>query len=142
MGFWFSPVSTYSIAPAFHIAADADRLRQLVGNLVGNALRYTPQGGTITLCARPAGGQTHIAVTDSGKGIPAEDLAHVFDRFYLGDAGRDRASGGSGLGLTIAREIARAHQGEVTVESKKGSGSCFTVTLPRNTAKEAKRRSE
>jgi signal transduction histidine kinase len=113
------------------IDGDADRLRQVVGNLVSNALRYTPQGGTIALHARADGDRVKVTVSDSGQGIAPEDLPHVFDRFYRGDAARDRTSGGSGLGLAIAQALVRAHDGTIDVQSAAGQGTTFTVTLSR-----------
>lgn len=112
------------------IHADADRLRQVIGNLVGNALRYTPTGGTVMLRAARDSGFIRVSVSDTGPGIALADLPHVFDRFYRGDAARDRASGGSGLGLPIARALARAHGGDIHVESTPGQGARFTVSLP------------
>jgi signal transduction histidine kinase len=112
------------------VDGDADRLRQVVGNLVSNALRYTPAGGAVTLSARRADHRVRFAVTDTGPGIPAEDLSHVFDRFYRGDAARDRTSGGSGLGLAIARALVEAHGGTIEIESTVGQGATFLVELP------------
>jgi signal transduction histidine kinase len=111
------------------VDGDADRLRQVVGNLVSNALRHTPSGGSVTLFARGGDGPARIAVSDTGQGIPPEDLPHLFDRFYRGDAARDRASGGSGLGLAIARALVEAHGGRIEVESTVGEGTTFTVIL-------------
>ncbi|MFF6997701.1 sensor histidine kinase [Streptomyces sp. NPDC008313] len=110
------------------VIADADRLRQVVGNLVGNALRATAPGGTVTLALGRHGDLACLRVRDTGKGIPAEDLPHLFDRFWRADA-RGRAIGGSGLGLSIARQIVADHQGTITVESTVGAGTAFTVTL-------------
>ena len=112
------------------VDGDADRLRQVVGNLVSNALRYTPVGGTVTLGARSSGSRVRVTVADTGPGIPAKDLPHVFDRFYRGDSARDRASGGSGLGLAIARALVEAHGGTISVESAAGQGAMFLVELP------------
>jgi signal transduction histidine kinase len=116
---------------ALVVDGDADRLRQVIGNLLGNALRYTPEGGAIALRVRPAGDRVRIIVSDTGAGIPAEDLAQVFDRFYRGDAARARASGGSGLGLAIARALVEAHGGTIDVQSTPGQGTTFVVELPR-----------
>ena len=110
------------------VDGDADRLRQVVGNLVGNALRYTQAGGEVALRARREGKQVWMQVSDTGRGIAPEDLPHVFDRFYRGDAARDRASGGSGLGLAIARALVRAHGAEIDVESTLGRGTTFTIS--------------
>ena len=111
------------------VHADADRLRQVVGNLVGNALRATPPGGTVTLSAGQHDGAAVLRVADTGKGIPAEQLPHLFDRFWRADAARGRETGGSGLGLSIARQIVADHGGTVAVESVVGRGTTFTVTL-------------
>ena len=112
------------------IYGDADRLRQVIGNLVSNALRYTPQGGIITLRAYRAAQRIHISVSDTGQGISPQDLPHIFDRFYRADTARDRASGGSGLGLAIARALIEAHSGTVEVHSKLGQGTTFAIALP------------
>jgi signal transduction histidine kinase len=111
------------------VEGDADRLRQVVGNLVSNALRYTPAGGSVALRAWKQGKQVRIAVADTGQGIAPTDLPRVFDRFYRADAARDRASGGSGLGLAIARALVEAHGGEIQVESALGKGTTFTIIL-------------
>jgi signal transduction histidine kinase len=116
---------------AVYVEGDVDRLRQVIGNLVSNALCYTPRDGAITLHARQAEHLIRIAVTDTGQGIAPADLSHVFDRFYRSDNARDRASGGSGLGLAIARAWVEAHGGEIEVESTVGKGSTFQITLPR-----------
>ncbi|HEY9328302.1 MAG TPA: ATP-binding protein [Streptomyces sp.] len=108
---------------------DADRLRQVVGNLVGNALRATAPGGTVALELRQEERTAVIRVRDTGKGIPAEHLPHLFDRFWRADPARGRATGGSGLGLAIARQIVTDHGGTITVESTVGSGTTFVVSL-------------
>lgn len=114
------------------ISGDADRLGQVLINLLGNALQYTPNGGHVTLSAREEGREVLIAVTDTGVGIPAEHLPHLFTRFYRVDPSRSRASGGgSGIGLTIARRLVEAHGGRIWAESSGGGrGSTFTFTLP------------
>ncbi len=113
------------------VRADRRRVAQVVHNLVANALRYTPAGGRITLRAseRPEGGVA-VEVEDTGWGIPAEHLPHIFDRFYRVDPSRTRGTGGSGLGLTIAKRIVEAHGGSLDVESEPGRGSRFRFTLP------------
>lgn len=110
---------------------DQTRLRQIVGNLLENALLHSPAGGAVAVTAGPGnGGGVVIAIRDNGPGIPAADLPYVFDRFYRVDPSRARATGGVGLGLTIARQLARAHGGDLTAESPPDSGSVFTLTLP------------
>ncbi|WP_433789851.1 sensor histidine kinase [Actinoplanes sp. CA-252034] len=111
--------------PVVH--ADPVRLRQVVGNLVSNAIRYTPAGGTVTVTAS----QSTITVRDTGIGISEEDLPRVFDRFWRADESRSRATGGSGLGLAITRKLVEAHGGTITVQSTPGMGTVFTVRLPR-----------
>ncbi|HYL08869.1 MAG TPA: HAMP domain-containing sensor histidine kinase [Candidatus Udaeobacter sp.] len=108
------------------IEVDPARLRQVIGNLLSNALRHTPSGGSVTVSLGSAGDQVTVAVADSGEGIPPELLPRVFERFVKGPR-----STGSGLGLAIARDIVRAHGGTLTVESKPGQGARFVVSLPR-----------
>ncbi len=116
---------------ALTITADVGRLDQVLGNLMGNALRHTPRGGAITLRAEPVDGGVRIMVSDTGEGIPAEDLPYIFDRFWRGDRARSRLGGaGSGLGLAIARQLVRAHGGRIRVESELGQGTTFTIELP------------
>lgn len=110
------------------IKVDLDRLVQVLGNLISNALRHTPAGGHIRLAAEN-GQQLVLRVQDSGAGIAPDDLPHVFDRFYRGDKSRS-PNGESGLGLAIARSIVEAHNGRITVTSTPGQGTTFTITLP------------
>ncbi|MFE0423620.1 sensor histidine kinase [Streptomyces sp. NPDC058953] len=113
------------------LAADPVRLRQAVGNLVSNAVRHTPRGGSVTLRAAPDGPEAlTIEVADTGAGIAAEDLPYVFDRFWRADKSRNRRTGGSGLGLAIVRRLAEAHGGSVSARSTPGKGSVFTLRLP------------
>jgi len=117
------------------VPADPARISQVLHNLLANALRHTPAGGTISLHAGyEAGERQHVWLTvqDSGEGIAAEHLPHVFDRFYRGDPARSRATGGAGLGLAIVRAIVEAHGGQVSAASDgiPGHGSAFTVRLP------------
>jgi signal transduction histidine kinase len=125
------------------VRGDAERLRQLVVNLLLNGLRFTPPGGRVTVRCRRDRGQAVVAVADTGVGIAPEDLPHIFERFYRADPARARAGsasgsldrdrtigGGAGLGLPIARWIAEAHGGSITVQSEPGEGSVFTVRLP------------
>ncbi|MFH8580368.1 sensor histidine kinase [Streptomyces zaomyceticus] len=109
---------------------DPDRLRQALGNLVGNAVRHTAPGGGVRLELAERDELVRIAVRDTGSGIPAADLPRLFDRFWRADAARGRATGGSGLGLSIARQIVADHHGAVEVASEVGVGSVFTVVLP------------
>ncbi|MEU6576105.1 ATP-binding protein [Streptomyces sp. NPDC046805] len=109
--------------------ADADRLRQVVGNLVGNALRATAPGGSVTLAVTRRGASAVLRVRDTGKGIAPADLPHLFDRFWRADPSRGRTTGGSGLGLSIARQIVTDHAGTIEVTSRVGVGTTFTVTL-------------
>ncbi|MBM9504504.1 sensor histidine kinase [Actinacidiphila acididurans] len=113
------------------LTADPVRLRQAIGNLVSNAVRHTPPGGAVTLRATtPAPDTVTVDVTDTGTGIPPSDLPRVFDRFWRADKSRTRRTGGSGLGLPIARKLAEAHGGTITATSTPGEGSTFTLTLP------------
>ncbi|MGQ9490233.1 MAG: sensor histidine kinase [Anaerolineae bacterium] len=111
------------------VIGDADRLKQLLLNLVVNALTYTPAGGAVTLTLRRSHGWVQVIVADTGHGIAPEDLPHIFERFYRADRSRARP-GGSGLGLSIAQWIAQAHGGRIEAESMVGVGSTFTVWLP------------
>jgi two-component system sensor histidine kinase BaeS len=104
-------------------------MAQVLGNLVGNALRYTPPNGKITLGARLIGQTVILQIRDTGSGIAAADLPHVFERFYRADPARQQ-SGASGLGLAIAKGIVEAHGGVISVESMLGQGTTFTITLP------------
>ena len=110
--------------------ADPDRLEQVVRNLVANAVRHTPPGGLVLLAAAAADGTVVVQVKDTGEGIPAEDLPHVFERFYRAGAARERDRGGAGLGLALVKELTEAMGGRVGVESTVGAGSTFTLRLP------------
>jgi two-component system sensor histidine kinase BaeS len=113
------------------VRVDADRIGQVLGNLLENALRHTPSGGTVTVSARPAGRDVELLVSDTGEGIPIEHLPHVFERFYRVDAARDRTHGGSGIGLAIAKALVDAHGGQIGADSPgPGRGATFTVRLP------------
>lgn len=110
---------------------DAERLERVMRNLLENALRYTPRAGTVTVRAETAEpGWIEIAVSDTGVGIPREDQARIFERFFRSDKSRERMGGHSGLGLAIVREIIEAHGGTVTVESEVGQGTTFRLTVP------------
>ena len=112
------------------VMGDADRLRQVLDNLINNAIRYTPAGGRIELSLHCTGNEAVITVADTGQGIAPEDLPHIFDRFYRADKARTRAAGGTGLGLSIVKWIVDAHHGRVEVESTLGEGSTFRIHLP------------
>ena len=113
------------------VLADADRLEQILINLISNALRYTPAGGSVTVAAEAHDFFVQISVRDTGLGIASEHLAHIFERFYRVDKSRARQSGGTGIGLTITRHLVYAQGGEIWVESAgAGMGTAFFVTLP------------
>ncbi|PWV47844.1 ATP-binding protein [Nocardiopsis sp. L17-MgMaSL7] len=112
------------------LVADRTRMLQLLGNLVGNALRHTPEGGTVTVQAYRAGPDAVIRVVDTGVGIAEQDLPHVFDRFWRADRSRNRRTGGSGLGLAIVRGLVELHGGSVTADSTVGEGTAFTLRMP------------
>ncbi|MFI5843716.1 sensor histidine kinase [Catenuloplanes sp. NPDC051500] len=119
-----------SYDPELPIVADPVRLRQVVGNLISNAVRHTPAGGTVAIGAGVAADELLITVADTGSGIAPEDLPHVFDRFWRADHSRRRVTGGSGLGLAIVRDLAAAHGGGVEVVSTLGAGTTVTVRVP------------
>jgi signal transduction histidine kinase len=113
------------------VLADEDRALQILTNLLGNALQYTPQNGTVTVTIEREKTFAKFSIRDTGIGIPAEYLAHIFDRFYRVDKSRSRAHGGSGIGLTIAKHLVEAHGGKIWAESAgENTGSVFMFTLP------------
>lgn len=112
------------------VLGDAARLRRLFRSLLSNAVRYTDAGGTLRLRSWRDGDVVRVSIQDTGIGIPPESLGQIFDRFYRADPARSRESGGSGLGLSLARWIAQAHGGSIAVKSETGRGSTFTVSLP------------
>lgn len=112
--------------PNLWVSVDPRRIRQVLGNLLSNALRYSPPGSTITVSARRRGDEIWVSVQDQGPGIPEEDLPHIFERFYKAD--KSRAEGGTGLGLAIAKEIVAAHGGRIWAENS--GGACFTFAIP------------
>ncbi|NOZ50590.1 MAG: HAMP domain-containing protein [Chloroflexi bacterium] len=115
------------------VMADPARITQVMLNLLGNALQYTPTGGRVTVRAQHDGRYVIFEVADTGLGVPAADLPHLFERFYRVDKSRSRASGGSGIGLTISKHIVEAHGGRIWAQSEGvGRGSSFTFTLPVN----------
>jgi len=111
------------------VVGDGDRLGQIAANLLSNALRYTEPGGEVRLSVRRETHDAVLEVTDTGIGIAPEDLRHIFTRFWRGDRSRSRATGGAGIGLAIVRELVRAHDGRIDVESTPGRGSRFRVIL-------------
>jgi len=121
---------TADIAPGVIITCDQGKVGQIIHNLIDNALKYTPDGGEIRLTLTAERSYAVLTVTDNGVGIPQEDQAHIFDRFYRVDKARSRATGGTGLGLSIVQEMVTMHGGEIAVESAPGMGSTFTVRLP------------
>ncbi len=112
------------------VDGDSGRLAQVLRNLLDNALRYTPPGGQVTASVEAGRNEVTVLVSDTGSGITAEDLPHVFDRFYRADPSRSRSSGGSGLGLAIAKQLVEAHGGRIWAESGPGRGSVFAFALP------------
>jgi two-component system phosphate regulon sensor histidine kinase PhoR len=116
--------------PNLRVHADEEALRQILSNLVDNAVKYTPAGGRVTVRCRASGKMVEIAVTDTGVGIPAEHHAHLFERFYRVDKARSRELGGTGLGLSIVKHLCQAMGGSVAVKSELGKGSTFSVQLP------------
>lgn len=112
------------------IPADVRRLTQVLNNLIGNAIRYTPQDGRLTIKAQVQPQTVLITLADTGLGIPAADLPHIFDRFYRADQSRNRKTGGSGLGLAIAKQLVALHGGRIWAESQPNRGATFYLTLP------------
>ena len=112
------------------VLGDRDRLQQVIGNLIDNASRMTPEGGTVTVQLSAEGSSAVVRVLDEGPGIPEEALPHVFDRFYRAQPSRDRSTGGAGLGLAIVAAIVRAHAGTIVAERRPEGGSTFTMRLP------------
>lgn len=117
-------------SPAVTVIADADRILQVLTNLIDNAIKFTPDAGWVEVGLRTDRHDAVVSVSDSGRGIPADDLPRIFDRFYRVDRSRSRDAGGTGLGLAIAKHIVEAHGGRIAVTSRVGRGSVFTFTLP------------
>jgi signal transduction histidine kinase len=119
---------------------DEDRINEVLGNLISNAFKFTDRGGKVALTVAAVDNNVVVTVSDTGAGISAEQLPHIFDKFYQADNQAAAATKGTGLGLAIAREIVEAHGGQVTVESRVGEGTTFVVTLPTETATARRRR--
>ncbi len=112
------------------VYCDVSRIKQVLINLIGNAIRYMPIGGMVRIDYKYEGGRVQVKVTDNGPGIAPENLPYIFKRFYRVEASRNRMSGGTGLGLAIAKEFMEAHGGTIQVASQVGEGTAFTLTLP------------
>jgi two-component system phosphate regulon sensor histidine kinase PhoR len=120
---------TGSLASMPEIQADPDKLEQILINLLENAIKFTPAGGTVKVSASDQGDRIRIDVKDTGIGIPPMDISRIFERFYRVDTARSRELGGTGLGLSIVKHIVQAHGGSVSVESTPGAGSTFSFTM-------------
>ena len=121
---------TMDVAKDVTLQGDESKLGQVIYNLIDNAIKYTPEGGSVHVTMKTDGRNAVFAVKDTGVGIPEEDAKHIFDRFYRVDKARSRETGGTGLGLSIVRQMVQLHRGEIKVDSVFGKGSTFTVTLP------------
>jgi two-component system phosphate regulon sensor histidine kinase PhoR len=119
---------TVETATLPNVSVDAGRLEQVLVNLIHNAVKFTRRGGSVTLSAKADGEMVVFAVRDTGIGIPADDLARIFERFYRVD--KSRAGSGTGLGLSIAKHIVETHGGRIWAESREGQGSVFYFSIP------------
>lgn len=122
-------VRNYPITSVW-IEIDTDKMTQVIDNILNNAIKYSPDGGKITVSMKTTDDQMILSISDQGLGIPKEDLPKIFDRFYRVDKARSRAQGGTGLGLAIAKEIVKQHNGFIWAKSEYGKGSTFTIVLP------------
>ena len=122
-------IRDYPITPIW-VEIDTDKLTQVIDNIMNNAIKYSPDGGTITVSIKTTDEQLILSIADEGLGIPKQDLPKILDRFYRVDKARSRAQGGTGLGLAIAKEIIKQHQGFIWAKSEYGVGSTFTIVLP------------
>jgi len=120
----------YKEGPQVHVSGDRTALERVVLNLADNAIRYTPRGKSVFMESSHHGACGQLVVRDEGAGIPAEDLPHIFDRFYRVDKARATEQGGTGLGLAIVKEIVESHKGKIDVKSEVGRGTTFTIRLP------------
>ena len=132
----------YKADPDVLVLGDPDLIRQATANLISNAVRYTDEGGTISVRVKRGETMASIAVKDTGIGLTPEEARMVFQRFWRADSGRDRESGGLGVGLTVVKEIVDRHDGWVQVEGRKGEGACFTIHIPLYNEKEQRRKNE
>ena len=112
------------------VEIDTDKMTQVIDNILNNAIKYSPDGGKITVSMKTTDTQLIVSISDQGLGIPKKDLPLIFDRFYRVDKARSRAQGGTGLGLSIAKEIVKQHNGFIWAKSEYGKGSTFTIVLP------------
>ena len=112
------------------ILGDSAKLEQVIYNVIDNAIKYTPRGGEVEVSLNRSGKKALIRISDTGIGIPADDLPHIFDRFYRVDKARSRATGGTGLGLSIVKQIVQNHGGNISAASSEGKGTAFTIELP------------
>ena len=130
----------YKADPDVYVFGDPDLIRQATANLISNAVRYTDEGGRIFVRVKKGETMASIAVQDTGIGLSPEEARMVFQRFWRADSGRDRESGGLGVGLTVVKEIVERHNGWVQVEGRKGEGACFTIHIPLYDEKEQRRK--
>ena len=131
---------TYKADPDVYVMGDPDMIRQATANLISNAVRYTDEGGKIKVRVKRGETMASIAVQDTGIGLTPEEARMVFQRFWRADSGRDRESGGLGIGLTVVKEIVARHDGWVQVEGRKGEGACFTIHIPLYDEREQRRK--
>ncbi len=119
---------------------DLDRINEVIGNLLSNAFKFTPRGGSVELTLAPVGANVRVSVRDTGAGIPPEQLPRIFEKFYQADNQGAARAAGSGLGLAIAKQIVEAHGGAIVCESKVGAGTTFAITLPARVPRRASQR--
>ena len=120
----------YEMEQGVRVLGDADMIRQATANLISNAVRYTSEGGLVTVRVKRGDIMASISVQDTGIGLTPDEAKMVFSRFWRADAGRTRESGGLGIGLSVVKEIVDRHGGWVQVEGEKGKGACFTIHIP------------